>query len=74
MRIRGKQASVSVALAIAIPLIPCLAYLTSSAPLAHRYPRPAAPSSRHVHGTQAQSTVPEWPVPMPNAAPNPGRR
>jgi hypothetical protein len=45
MRIRGKQAPPRLALAIAIPLIPALAYLTSSQPPA---PRCATASCRAV--------------------------
>jgi hypothetical protein len=84
MRKRGKRASVSVALAITVPLIPCLAYLTSGPPPVHRYPRPVAPSSRQAQAKQAPSELLEWPVlhverpphspALLTPAPNPGQR
>jgi hypothetical protein len=71
MRIRGKQASLSLALAIAVPLIPCLACLTPSQPPAHRYPGPVAAPSRLAQVTQAQSRPLEWPT---HNAERPGKR
>lgn len=80
MRIRGRKASPGLALAIAIPLIPCLAYLTSSQPPALRCatasclavpsrPGPAS-SSPPARGTAAQ---PGTQLAQPGACTGPGR-
>jgi hypothetical protein len=44
MRIRGRKASPGLALAIAIPLIPCFAYLASSQPPALRCATASCPA------------------------------
>ena len=53
MRILGRQASPGLALAIAVPLIPCLAYVTSSQPAAPRCASAGCRTIPSAPGTEA---------------------